>query len=315
MLDKLETGIPIVLLVVVKASGSTPGRQGFKMLISKDSTQLGTIGGGAMEFNFIKLAKECLKLQQIGFRIKVQMHHKYAPEELQSGLICSGEQWIAYGVIEPTQENKNLFGKVIGKSNKQNVLQITPEKISLLHDVGSLPKDNKYKLNFNSESEWIFKENLQFRDRLYIFGGGHVGLALSRIFSTLDFYIVLIDNRKDVKSIKDNTYTDEIIIDEYNNTGKYIEEGTTSYIAVVTTSMPTDVEAITAIIEKDVRYIGVMGSKSKKKEIFNKLSKKGITGQEVSKIKMPIGINGIKTHSAEEIAISIAAEIIKIKNQ
>ena len=78
--------------------------------------------------------------------------------------------------------------------------------------------------------------------------------------------------------------------------------------------MPTDVEVLASIIHKNVRYIGLMGSKAKKKEIFSQLQQKGFRADLLNKIKCPIGINSIKTHTAQEIAISIAAEVISIKN-
>ena len=158
----------------------------------------------------------------------------------------------------------------------------------------------------------MFKENLLFKNNLYIFGGGHVGLALSHVFSLLDFYITLIDNRTNIETINNNKYCNKIIIDDYKKAGNFIEEGDTSFIAVVTTSMTTDTEVLEAVQSKKVRYIGLMGSKSKKKEIFSQLRKNGVSEDFINKIKCPIGIEKIKTYSAEEIAISIASEVLMV---
>ena len=68
------------------------------MFISEDKSQYGTIGGGIMELNFIKLSQELLLNKNTsGFTLKIQIHHKYAPEENQSGLICSGEEFVMLG--------------------------------------------------------------------------------------------------------------------------------------------------------------------------------------------------------------------------
>lgn len=311
-LEKLEKGISVVLLVVVSAKGSTPGRQGFKMSISADDSQYGTIGGGIMELNFISLAKNLLQTKsEKKFTLKHQVHHKYAPEEEQSGLICSGEEWICFGLLDPNTESIQMIKQVKNDNGPFNQLNVSPTNL-FLSENNMDEKEKRYEFSKKSKSEWIFKENLLFKNRLYIFGGGHVGFALSHVFSILDFYITLIDNRANVETITNNTYCNKIIIDDYKNAGNHIEEGETSYIAVVTTSMPTDAVVLESIQSKKVRYLGLMGSKSKKKEIFSQLRKKGVSEDFINKIRCPIGMEKIETHSAEEIAISIAAEILMV---
>lgn len=315
ILEKSEKNLSSVLFVVVKAQGSTPGRLGFKMVISEDESQFGTIGGGIMELNFIKMAKELFdNSNQSEFKLKIQIHNKFAPEEKQSGLICSGEEWIVFGLLRPNQENRAVYKKIVNEVNSNLKLLISPKGIFLTIKETLDKKDERYHFAQKSESDWFFEENLSFKNKLYIFGRGHVGSALAQVFSLLDFYIITIDNRTSIETAKNKYFSDEIIIDDYKNIGKYIEEGYSSYIAVVTSSMPTDVEVLESCLEKNVRYIGLMGSKSKKKEIFSQLQQKGFSKELLNKIKCPIGVNSIKTHTAQEIAISIATEVINIKN-
>lgn len=314
-LQKFESNQSIALFIVVKAQGSTPGRQGFKMAIADDNSQFGTIGGGAMELNFIKIAQQLLNKKESGFIIKKQVHHSHAPKEQQSGLICSGEEWIIFGVLQPTRENISLIEKLHDQTEKQRRLQISPTNIQIIdHNKPVKEEEKRYEFHYTSETDWLFEEDVNYKNILYIFGSGHVGLALSKIFSSLDFYVITIDNRKNVKTLKENSFSDKIIIDEYTNAGTYIQEGNASYIAVVTTSLVTDVAVLTACIHKNVRFLGVMGSKSKKNEIFSQLRKKGISNELLEKIQCPIGIKGLKSNTAEEIAISVAAQVIMIKN-
>ncbi|MBP9191421.1 MAG: XdhC family protein, partial [Ignavibacteria bacterium] len=81
-----------------------------------------------------------------------------------------------------------------------------------------------------------------------------------------------------------------------------------------TTGFETDKEALTQIINKDLKYIGLMGTMSKIKKIFSEAEKEGIKKEQLKKIHAPIGID-IGSDTPEEIAISIAAELIKFKNQ
>ncbi len=311
---KFESNQSVVLFVVVKTQGSTPGRLGFKMVIARDSSQFGTIGGGVMELNFVKKAHQLLINNESGFIFKVQIHHAYAPKEQQSGLICSGEERIIYGILAPSQENKLICQEIQNESEKSRKLQISPSTINIITSNETTKEENRYNFHFKSETDWLFEEDINYKNFLYIFGSGHVGLSMSKIFSMLDFYVIIIDNRKDVATLRDNSFANKIITDDYSNAGKYIHEGNSTYIAVVTTSMIMDVEALTSCIQKNVRYIGVMGSKSKKNEIYTRLRKIGISEELINKIQCPIGINGLKSNTAEEIAISVAAQVIMIKN-
>lgn len=318
LLTTLESNNSIILLVVAKSEGSTPGRQGFKMFISEDSSQYGTIGGGVMEQNFITLAQSLFESQSSGFNLKLQIHHKYAPEEQQSGLICSGKQWVIYGLIKPTKDNISYFKQVVNYRDTnlaQHSLAISPDGYSFVQENELLKENKQYGFDYQSDSNWNFYENLHFKNKLYILGGGHVGLAISKVFSLLDFYIIVIDNRTGLETIKQNVYAHKYIIDKYANSSQYIEEGTSTYVVVVTTSVITDIEALTFCLRKKVRYLGVMGSRSKRKEIFAQLTKKGFNQEILEKINCPIGIESVKTNTAEEIAVSVATEIIKIKNE
>ena len=79
-------------------------------------------------------------------------------------------------------------------------------------------------------------------------------------------YVILLDDRSNLKSFSENKYADELISGSYNKLGKIIENN--SYVVIVTTGFETDKEARTQIINKDLKYIGLMGTMSKIKKIF-----------------------------------------------
>jgi len=148
---------------------------------------------------------------------------------------------------------------------------------------------------------------------VYIIGGGHVGLALSRILSTLDFYVVVIDDRPDIDTLKKNSFADEIICKSYLEVDKLIPEGDSVYIVIMTAGHKADRLVLEKLINKSVKYLGMMGSRGTVDEIFSSLQKKGISKELFRKVRAPIGIQ-INSHTPEEIAVSICAELIKIKN-
>ncbi len=159
----------------------------------------------------------------------------------------------------------------------------------------------------------MYKEYIGLPLISYIAGGGHVGLAVSRVMKTLGFYVVVFDHREDVFTIKQNKFADEIIITKYEDIGNKIIESERSYIIIVTPMHAGDKDTLKSVIHKNVKYIGMMGSKRKIKSIFDALSNDGIDKNFFDKVHTPIGIE-IEAETPEEIAISIAAEIIKVKN-
>src|SRR5687768_9088055 len=86
--NHLSADRPVMLLVVAESSGSSPGRQGFKMAVAQDD-MTGSIGGGIMEVKLVELAKRMLQENSSEPLIKKQIHRKSEPHH-QSGMICSG---------------------------------------------------------------------------------------------------------------------------------------------------------------------------------------------------------------------------------
>jgi len=297
----------VVLLTVAESSNSSPGRQGFKMVVSEDAELIGTIGGGIMEKDMIEYSLDLL----FGNETKTikRLHHTDKTKYEKSGLICGGYQIIVFSVIDKSLTS--LIEKIISFSkNKQNgELVISPAGIKYNKVDTMSPVSFSYK----TDDEWEYRENIGLPLIDFIAGGGHVGLAVSRIMKSIGFYVIVFDHREDVFTIEQNEYADEIIITKYEEIGNYITEGERSYIMIVTPMHAGDKDTLKSVIHKNVKYIGMMGSKRKIKSIFDALSEDGVDEKLFDRVHTPIGIE-IEAESPEEIAISIAAEIIKVKN-
>jgi xanthine dehydrogenase accessory factor len=308
ILKNISSSKKVVLLVVAESSDSSPGRQGFKMVITEDTEQFGTIGGGIMEKDMVEYALDLLFGNESKYIKK--LHHSDKTNFEKSGLICGGYQTIIFTVIDKSQTTlvEDILSSINEKRN--NELIITPKTIEYNTADSILPVSFTYK----SDEDWNYRENIGLPLIAYIAGGGHVGLAVSRIMKSLGFYVVVFDHREDVFTIEQNSFADEIIITRYEDIGKKIIESERSYIIIVTPMHAGDKETLKSVIDKKVKYIGMMGSKRKIKNIFDALLADGINEELFKKAHTPIGIE-IEAKTPEEIAISIAAEIIKVKNQ
>lgn len=307
LLETINTSKKALLLIVADSSNSSPGRQAFKMVITEDAEQFGTIGGGIMEKDMIEYSLDLLFGNETSLIKK--LHHTDKTKFEKSGLICGGYQTIIFSVFDKSHiliiENilSSLNKKVNGK------LTVTSGKIEFLQSEENLPTN----FHYNSDEDWQYTETIGLPLIAYIAGGGHVGLAVSQVMKSLGFYVVVFDHREEVFTIEQNEFADEIVICKYEEIGNKIVESERSYVIIVTPMHSGDKDTLKSVIQKNVKYIGMMGSKRKIKTIFENLSKEGIDNKLFEKVHTPIGLE-IEAESPEEIAVSIAAEIIKVKN-
>jgi xanthine dehydrogenase accessory factor len=308
ILDRMEQNKPLVFLCVLESIGSSPGRQGFKMAVS-ESEICGSIGGGIMEHKFVELAKEKLLQSKDDVLVKQQIHSKQTRGD-QSGMICSGEQTI---VIYPLKASDKIAISEIIKaieSHHHSTFEFSPAGFNFL---GYTSETNENVFIKVSEYEWRYTELLSYNYHVHIIGGGHVSLAFSRLMRELDFYITVYDDRPDLNTMQQNEYAHQKKIIDYETIEKLIPEGKNQYIVIMTFGYRSDGVVIRKLIKKNYRYIGLLGSESKVKKMLGELNEEGVNTSEIKSLHAPVGIR-IKSQTPEEIAISIAAEIIKIKN-
>ena len=308
LLNELKKGEEAALVTVAASSDSSPGRQGFKMVVSRTGKTTGTIGGGVLEAKIIKDAINFLKEDTQSKLVTV--FHDPNSSELKSGLICGGSQTIIFKKI--TRELFPFIEKVHSavKSKERKLLRITSNSIQLLSEFKLNKKFAFTQKDFSEEFEYL--EIIGRVETAYIIGGGHVGIEAAKILSFLGLYTIIIEERKNLFTLE-NVDADKIVYDKFSNCGKYIDENELSYVIIVTPKHISDKAALKSVINLDVKYIGMMGSVRKVKTIFELLETEGVERSKLKKVHSPIGLP-INSETPREIAISIAAEIIKMKN-
>ncbi len=307
---RLRAKEKVLLLLVAESVGSSPGRAGFKMVVAADGTLCGSIGGGIMEIKLAELAKAALQQNPQKPWCKRQIHRKNAAHD-QSGMICSGEQHIIFLPLFP--EDLKQVRHVIRclKGFIPAVLQVTANGWQVLQN-----RKNAQAFHFEhpSDQAFLFEENLGFQNRLYLIGGGHCALALSALFSRLDFFLCLFDDRPALNTFSQNDFVHrKEVLYNYDRIGEYIPEGDDVYVVIMTVGYRTDELVIRQLLDKNFRYIGVLGSAAKMQTLLNKLREEGIPEAKLSRLRTPVGLP-INSRTPEEIAISIAAEVIAVKN-
>jgi xanthine dehydrogenase accessory factor len=300
---------PAILLYVLESSGSSPGRQGFLMAVNSRGDMEGSIGGGIMEHKFVELAKEKLKQEQDQSVLRKQVHDKSAGFD-QSGMICSGEQTILLYAIK--EKDRAEIKKIIQSLEEFTGGSLNLSMKGIRFESGIM--NGNYELQGVPGEAWLYKENLAPANKLFIVGGGHCSLALCRIFSQLDFKITVFDDRPGLKTFLENEEAHvKQMVSNYSELGQFITGGANHYVVIATFGYRTDDLALRALINKELKYIGILGSKTKIDTMFAAYRGENIADSLLSRIHAPVGI-AINSQTPEEIAISIAAQIIAVKN-
>ncbi len=306
ILDSITNNIAVALLYVLESKGSSPGRQGFFMAVNNAGAMEGSIGGGIMEHKLVELVREHLKEGKAINCIKKQLHHKDAANN-QSGMICSGEQSIFLFSIK--KEDAPAIEKIING----NALSLSLSVNGIIAATERL--DKNYTFYFNGETDWLYKENLQLKNHLHIIGGGHCSLALCKLMSEMDFDIAVYDTRENLSTINKNQFaTQKIIVKDYSELTNVLNETPNTFVIIMTLGYRTDAVAFDALMQKDFAYFKTLGSASKLQTMYKEYLAKGIDENKLTALLQPAGV-AIHSQTPQEIAVSIAAEIIAVKNK
>ncbi|CAN5379091.1 xanthine dehydrogenase accessory protein XdhC [soil metagenome] len=310
--EQLRGGQPVMLLVVAESSGSSPGRAGYKMAVAVDGSLCGSIGGGVMEVDLVERCRILLSAadsESVLPQIIEQVHQKNSPHA--SGMICSGQEKVILRML--SSGDIDTISDVIAASKKSDDrrLVISPSQFELRQATGDLPS---VLFEQRQDNDFIYSERIETSGRLFIIGGGHCALALSEVMERLGFQISIFDDRPDLNTIEKNRFADSVtIVETYENVAEFVPSGDEVYIVVMTLGYLSDQVVVRCLLGRDVRYFGVLGSRAKVETMFRELRNEGLDETRLNSIDSPIGIS-INSHTPEEIAISIAAEIISVKN-
>lgn len=159
----------------------------------------------------------------------------------------------------------------------------------------------------------LFIEPILLPEKVYIFGGGHVGFHVASFVKRIGFEFIIIDERPEFASI--DRFPDALmrIVDNPESVANNLEITNTDYIVIVTHGHQYDYEVLRSVITKPARYIGMIASTTKRNQIYYRLrTVDNISDDLLSRIHSPIGVD-IGAETPEEIAISIVAELIQTR--
>jgi xanthine dehydrogenase accessory factor len=218
--------------------------------------------------------------------------------------MCAGEQEVLLWPLQPTdlpvvaaiEETLQRLDKGVWEVSAAHGLRLVEKEPSAFHD-------------YQPGAAWHYREQLGFRDHLVIVGGGHVSLALSRVASTLEFEITVLDDRADLPTLDANHFAHHRQQVDYETLA--VSPGPHRYVVVMTVGYRTDAVVLRRLLGHKYRYLGVLGSATKVAELRRVLQEEGFN---LSELRGPVGVP-INSRLPEEIAVSVAAELIAVRNR
>ena len=243
--DFRENQEPIALVTVTKCLGSTPCVVSSRMIVTKEKSIFGTIGGGKLEFKVMDEAIIAINQNRI-----IESTYTLGPEFEQC---CGGKVEF---IIEPMNQSPELF----------------------------------------------------------LFGAGHIGVAISELLADTPFKVSLIDSRDDWFA---NIDLDKHIticpvkLNDFKTFKDVVSWGNNCYVLVLTHDHRIDFDIITMALQNETKYLGLIGSKTKRIRFNNKLIKEMNIEEGMTNVICPIGLE-TGGDSPKEIAISVVAQLLQV---
>jgi xanthine dehydrogenase accessory factor len=329
----LKSGKGAVLVRIVRRQGSAPRGVGSACLVDGDGSLYGTIGGGLLEYRAVEEAKVLLD-KQVTSLSTITMTAKEVADE---GMICGGSVQLFFEPILPGDpEAVDFFRRVdqLFRSGGRGTLvtQVrdgahameSDSRMLVMQDgcvagnISSveLPEHTTraQMIGLEGTDKRFFLEPVAQNPALLLFGGGHISTFVSPIAKTLGFHVTVCDDRNDFANRERFPEADEIFDMDYPAALENISITGASYIVIVTRGHGGDRDVLELVLKsgKSPAYVGMIGSIRKRDTIFQSLLERGIPQEMLNGVYSPIGLD-IGAHTPEEIAVSIMAEIIRVK--
>jgi len=344
ILDEIGSNPFLALATITETSGSTPGKPGSSALFSKSGLIAGTIGGGVVEGRVKVFAQEAIPLKQSGYP-DFNIGYDIAKKD---EAICGGEVSVlvdanlsnSIGEFESMRLSleEHIPGVMVtmvtnhtGKSvlinrywitgKTEQVLpvefhsQIKPVVDSMIRK--SDPYDYRameLSLSGQEPSSTFFLEPVFPSKKLIIAGAGHIGKALSHLGSMLGFEVTVVDDRPEYANESNLPEADHVVVGNIGDVLSKMEMDNNTFVVIVTHGHKDDASALKPCVGADLAYLGMIGSRGKVGKMRTDFLANGwATNEQWSKIYAPVGLE-IKSQTVEEIAISIAAQLILVRN-
>ncbi len=336
MVDLLSSGEDFVMATIFDKSGSAPRTAGAKMIMLADGSISGTIGGGKLEGEARLLAEEVLRTRTT----VVQKFNLTGSDAAQMDMICGGQGEVLLDYIEASHVNLEIYQGIVqalqqrkkawlitglgtGSDNKGTRKQCLVKHNGTM--IGPFEGDPDFinklisgpaKISIHSEvleDQRLFIEPIRNTGTLIIFGAGHVSQKIAPIAELVGFKTIIIDDREEYASRERFPASEIMLLQSFADPLPDLSIDRDSYLVIVTRGHLHDKTILGQVLRSQAAYIGMIGSRRKRDMVYSALkNEQGFGDEHFARVYSPIGAD-IQAESPEEIAVSIVAELIKVR--
>ena len=337
MAGLLHNGESFVTATIFDKTGSAPRSEGSKMVVRRNGSIIGSIGGGRLEAEALQLAAGIFKNKQP----LIQSFDLTGEDAAGMAMICGGQGEILLDYVDGNDEsNRHLFDEAAAllqrgskawlitalRNSMQNVVPMRQQCLvrqdgsmmgTIDGDPGFLAKlvSGPGRVSVHEEIRegcCIIVEPIRHGGTVYIFGAGHVSQKIAPLAETVGFKTVVFDDRKEYANRSRFAPPTELIVLESFSRVPDIGIDGNSYIVIVTRGHVHDKVVLGQALKWKAGYIGMIGSRRKRDKIYEALLHEGFAKSDLDRVYSPIGTD-IKAETPEEIAVSIVGELIKVR--
>jgi len=294
LIQSLESGAPFALGVISGVKGSSPQKQGAKALFFMDGTIVGTMGGGCLEAEIQERAR---LVQHTGnpATFDLVLDHDFGWDD---GLICGGR---VSGHIIPNAQKAAAIWRELDRPAKVRTWGIDSQNAIRWAETDA------------TSTEWLYRETVAPPCQLWIAGSGHVAQAVAPIARSLEFDVAVFDDRPSLANAHHFPEPTEFHVGDWDSILQESLPSQSTFGLIVTRGHNRDALVLREWIRRPFAFLGMIGSRRKKRIIFEQFIKDGIaTEAQLEQVACPVGLE-IGAVSVGEIATSIAAQLVEIR--
>lgn len=231
-----------------------------------------------------------------------------------NGLLCDGESFCVATVLESPFPDVSPGAKVIVRPDGSVEFSTGSAAVDelIVRTAVPLSRDRRKRTVEVSPGFPVFFDFPAQEFRVVICGAGHIALPLARYALDAGFLVTVVDDREDYANAARFPGCD-VIADDFVPALRGISYGPTTYVVVITRGHEHDAECLSEVLRHEAGYVGLIGSRRRVGFVLETLGKSGMPKEKLSNVFTPIGLP-IGGESPEEIALSIAAELVCVRN-
>ncbi|MBO5490867.1 MAG: XdhC family protein [Desulfovibrio sp.] len=333
--ELLQAGEAVVLVTVVARTGSAPRDAGTRALQTRRGFE-GTVGGGALEARAMEAARQ--RLADGGFSLSSFDLSGTSPE---NDMICGGGMQVLCETLRPEQaglfalaaetlrqgargvwvaELRGVSSSAVTVRRRLYVESLfqedglpVPEGVTVgLEPALPLLEERKNRpglLAFENDT-LLYVEPLDAPPVLLLCGGGHVSLEVARLAHASGFVVDVADDREDFANAERFPMARRcLVLPGFDNLVERCGIGRRHYVAIVTRGHSFDREALAQALTSHAQYIGMIGSRGKREQVYAALRATGVPDAELAAVCCPIGLS-IGAQTPQQIAVAVVAELL-----